>query len=330
MKQFIFLVAFLPFCTFSQVGGDSGFQLLSMSKNARTAALSGTSVSIVDGDISQYFENPAILDSVSGGDIFFNVNPYFADAIVFSAAYAAEFNKMGIIAIGLNYLDYGSFDRTDPTGVALGEFGAQDYMMTIGKAHTVGSFTLGLNLKLVHSSIDSYSSTAILGDVGGIFSVNKSWSIGMVFTNIGGRVSSFNELTTTDIPFDVKIGTTFKPQHMPLRFTVTSNSLVQANEVESGDKEGRSNEQLEKVLRRINVGAELLLTQNFQLLFGYNHKRKQELKLDDMSGGAGFSYGILLNIKRIEFRYSRATFHASGGTSFISVGTNLNNFRSIL
>lgn len=330
MKYLLSIAILFPFLSFSQAGGDRGYQILDLSNNARTAALAGTAISIADGDISQFFENPATLDSVEAKNIYFNINPYFVDAFVFTGAYMFNINSIGNIAIGLQYLDLGSFDRTDASGNSIGSFDAQDYAISIGKAHKLGPITLGGNIKLLHTSIDSYGSTALVGDIGGLFSINRNWTVGMVFSNMGVRISDFNDLASPSIPFDVKIGTTFKPEHMPIRFTITSSNLVDENVVEESTSEGRSNQSVEKLLRRVNVGAELVFSENFQLLFGYSHKRKQELKLDDIGGGAGFSYGLMLNIKKIELRYTRATFHAAGGSSFISLQTNLNNFRSIL
>ncbi|MEP1095091.1 MAG: type IX secretion system protein PorQ [Cyclobacteriaceae bacterium] len=330
MKFLSSILMLLPFLVIAQVGGANGYQVLDLSTNARSAALAGTSVSLADGDISQFFENPATLDSAKNGDVFFNLNPYFTDAIVFTGAYLFNVKELGSFAIGLHYLDFGSFERTDPAGNQLGDFTAHDYAVSIGKAHKLGPITLGASLKLLHSSIDSYGSTALVGDIGGVFRVTNNWSLGMVFSNIGTRLTKFNDLETADIPFDVKIGTTFKPEHMPLRFTLTTGNLVDGNIMEENIAEGRSNQRVEKILRRVNFGTELVLSENFQLLFGYSHKRKQELKLEDIGGGAGFSYGLMLNIKKIELRYSRATFHAAGGSSFISLQTNLNNFKSIL
>ncbi|MEP5612220.1 MAG: type IX secretion system protein PorQ [Cyclobacteriaceae bacterium] len=330
MKFLPSILMLVPFLALSQVGGSNGYQVLELSTNARSVALAGSTVSLADGDISQFFENPATLDSARAGDIFFNLNPYFTDAIVFTGAYLFNVKKSGSFGVGLHYLDFGSFDRTDPAGNRLGEFGAKDYAVSIGKAHKLGPITLGASIKVLHSSIDSYGSTAIAADIGGVFSVTKNWSVGMVFSNIGTHLTRFNDLETADIPFDVKIGTTFKPEHMPLRFTLTTGNLVDSNIVEETSSEGRSNQQVEKILRRVNIGTELVLSENFQLLFGYSHKRKQELKLEEIGGGAGFSYGLMLNIKKIELRYSRATFHAAGGSSFISLQTNLNNFKSIL
>ena len=327
---FILVMILLPCFSKAQIGGGQGYQVLNLSTNARAAALGGTTISLADGDISQFFQNPATLDSVVAGNIFFNINPYFAETIVFTGAYSFDVKKLGNISLGLHYLDFGMFERTDAAGNSIGEFDAQDYVFTIGKAHQLGPITMGINAKLAHSSIDEFGSTAILGDIGGLFRINKSWTMAMVFSNIGGRLTNYNDLNTTPVPLDVKLGTTFKPEYMPLRFTLTSANLAQENVVKASSETGRSNEGIEKVLRRINVGAELLLSKNLNLLFGYNHKKKQELKLDERTGGAGFSYGIMLNIKRIQLRYSRATFHAAGGSSFISLQTNLNDFKRIL
>lgn len=314
----------------AQVGGERDYQALDLVNNARTAALGGTTISISDGDISQFFENPATLDSVSSSDIFFNITPFFADVFVFSGAYGFNVNDLENFSVGLKYIDYNSFERRDASGNLQGEFKAEDYAVSVGKSHQLGPITLGANLTLLRSSIDNFGSTALVGTVGGVFRVQPNWTIGLTVANLGGRISNYNELVNTELPLDVKIGTTFKPEYMPFRFTLTSTNLSQRNVVENSASEGRSNDGVEKALRRLNIGAELLLSENFQLLFGYSHKRKQELKLEEIGGGAGFSYGLMLNVKRIQFRFSRATYHAAGGSSFISLQTNLSNFRSIL
>lgn len=330
MRLIVFIACFAPLLVWSQIGGAFGYQSLNLTTNPRAAALGGTSISLADGDISQFFENPATLDSVKSKNIFLQVNPYFVDVSVFSGAYSFNVSSLGTFAAGLTYVNFGSFNLTNEAGNNLGTFQAQDYTFQIGKAHQLGPFTLGASLKFSHSSIDSYGSTAILADIGGVFRVNKNWTVAMVFENIGGRLSNYTDLSTPSIPFDVKVGTTFKPQYMPLRFTVTTTNLVNENFVDEEDVSGRSNKTIDQIWKRVNLGAELLLSDNFQLLVGYSHKRKQELRLDETGGGAGFSYGLMVRVKRIELRFSRATFHAAGGTSFISLQTDLNDFKKIL
>ncbi len=330
MRVFGFIACFLPLFCLSQIGGELGYQSLNLTTNPRAAALGGTTISLSDGDVSQFFENPATLDSVKTKNIFLQVNPYFADVFVYSGAYTFNMASLGTFAAGLTYVNFGSFEMTDESGNDLGTFNAQDYTFQIGKAHRLGPFTLGANVKLAHSSIENYGSTALLMDVGGVFHVNKNWTVAMVFENIGGRITEYTSFSSPEIPFDVKIGTTFKPQYMPLRFTVTSTNLVDDNFTEERDAGGRSNKTLDRIWKRVNLGAEVLLNENFQLLVGYSHKRKQELRLADIGGGAGFSYGMMVKIKRIELRFSRATYHAAGGSSFISLRTDLNDFKKIL
>ncbi|MEQ8628393.1 type IX secretion system protein PorQ [Ekhidna sp.] len=330
MRYIVVIACLVPLFSWSQIGGQAGYQSLNLTSNPRAAALGGTAISLADGDVSQFFENPATLDSVGSKNLFFHFNPYFADVFVYSGAYTFDMLNAGTFAAGINYVNFGSFEMTDETGNQIGTFQAQDYTIQIGKAHQLGPFTLGANLKLTHSSIESYGSTAILMDVGGIFRLSKNWTIAMVMQNIGGRVSEYTSFSSPSIPFDVKLGTSFKPEYMPLRFTITTTNLVDENTTQEEESAGRSSKTIDKVWKRMNLGAEVLLSNNIQLLIGYSHKRKQELRLDDIGGGAGLSYGLMVKVKRIEFRFSRATFHAAGGSSFISLRTDLNDFKKIL
>lgn len=313
----------------AQIGGQLDYQSLNYTTNPRAAALSGSAISMGDGDISQFFENPATLDSVREGNIFFHVNPYFTDVSVYSLAYAFDIKEMSGFAFGVNYMNFGSFQMTDETGQEIGTFSASDYVISLGKAHQLGPFTLGANIKFINSSIDIYSSSAVAADLGGLFRISKNWTVGMVVENMGIPISQ-NEVSKPALPFDVKVGTSFKPEYMPLRFTLTSSNLTDNNLSLEEENTGRSTSGIDNVLKRINLGAELILSQNFQLLFGYNHKRKQELRLDSFGGGAGFSYGLMVRVKRIQLRFSRATYHAAGGSSFISLQTNLKDFKKIL
>lgn len=319
----------MPLTLFGQIGGQLGYQALNYTSNPRSAALAGSAISLADGDISQFFENPGVLDSVSSGNAFFHFNPYFADATTYSFAYSFDWNKLQNMSIGIQYLNFGTFQMTDETGLDIGTFSASDYVISLGKAHRVGPMTLGVQLKFASSAIDNYSSSALVSDIGGVFHVNRNWTMAMVIENLGFTMAN-SQVGDVPIPFDVKVGTSFKPEHMPVRFTLTSRNLTDRNLSLNETSNGRSNKALENTLKRINFGAELIFSQNFQLLFGYSHKRKQELRLNNIGGGAGFSYGLMIKVKRMQLRFSRATYHAAGGTSFISLQTNLKDFKKIL
>ncbi|MEM9895785.1 MAG: type IX secretion system protein PorQ [Bacteroidota bacterium] len=330
MRLFIacFCVSLAHFSV-AQIGGKLDFQVLSAVSNPRSAALGGLNISSTDQDIALVMDNIAILDSIESGSVFVNISPFFSDAISASFSSSLNLGALGDVGIGLIYFDYGTFDRTSASGEDLGEFTAQDYAVSIGKSHRLGAFVLGGAIKFANSSIDGFQSSAALLDIGGLFEVNQLWSFGMTFRNLGARLRDYSANTTTSLPLDIRVGTTFKPRYMPLRFTITSRNLISENSLARED-EINSNKTIEKVLRGLQIGTELLLSQHFHLLVGYNHKRKQELGLQQTGAGAGFSYGLMLQVRKIQFRFSRATFHAAGGSSFISLKTNLNSFKSIL
>ena len=308
----------------------SGYQSLHLPSGARNAALGGKVVSLADKDINQFTHNPASLDSMEATQLSVTYSPYFAGINQFIGHFYAP--VLNGVAVGLSYLDYGAFIETDPTGTLSESFKAQDYVITVGKSHRLGSFTFGLNLKFVNSSVESYGSSLLLGDLGGIYHYpGGDFKVGLVLKNFGFQFSQFSALKD-QVPFDVQFGTSVKPKYMPVRFTITAYNLVSEGMVfRSGDdlNTARTVRAFDSFFRRINVGMELILSRHVNLLVGYNHLRKQELKLEETGGGAGFSYGLMIAIKRFEFRYGRAVYHASSGANFFTLTTNINSFKKV-
>ncbi len=311
-----------------------GNQSLNAPFGARNAALGGKVVSLADGDLMQFAHNPAVLDSVAATDVAVNFSPYFAGIYAFNGAYQADFRKAGKLAIGLTYMNYGDFTETADNGDVLGEFQAQDYVVMVGRSHRVSSFTLGVNLKYAYAGVAGYGSSMALVELGGIYRAPKTdFTVGIALKNLGFVVSDYAPGSVTQVPFDVQVSTSIKPEHMPFRFSVSAHSLAQNDlyfENEDNLSTSRAVRVADQLLRRVNVGAELIIHQNIQLLFGYSHVRRQELRLAESAYGAGFSYGFLIGIKKIKLRYAHTTYHAAGGTDFFTIQANLNSFKRIL
>ncbi len=324
-KTFFIIFIFSGLLAWSQ----HGLEFLDLSVSAREAALGGSIISNGDGDVTVAFRNPAVLDSVAPGSIAAMFNPYYADISRFSVIGKFDFNKIGPFAIGTVYTDYGELDRTDDIGTKLGEFTARDYIVSVGKSHRIGSFGIGGNVKFAQSIIDSNSASALLLDMGGIYSHPSGLLyIGLLFSDFGWILSDYAVDKELNIPFDVKVGTTFKPQYMPVRFTFTVYDLISNTETYSDDPQ-ETLDNLDKALRHINIGGAFILGRNLEILLGYNQKRRQELRLAQSAMGAGWSYGLLIRIKDLDLRFSRSNFHAAGGTSFISLQSNVNSIRNI-
>ncbi|WP_286756431.1 type IX secretion system protein PorQ [Roseivirga sp. UBA838] len=334
LRLLIFIVSVLGFAEplQAQLGGSRAFEYLNVPGNTRLMALGGTNLTSGKGDLSQALYNPALLNGSMDNHLVISRLGYFADISHLMVGYAGEFEKTGVWALQMGYFNYGDIQSFDEAGFLNGSFRVHEYVWSVGNSHQFGPFSVGANLKLAVSDLSSYTASALLFDMGGVFEhPEKQLTIGFLVRNLGVLLSDYIDENNSRLPLDVQLGVSFKPEHMPFRFSMTARNLNRDDVVyydpSTNQLFGQNNEPgfSEQVLRRLVFGAELLLSPNFQLRLGYNHLLRQELKNQNAaSGGAGFSFGFMFNTKRLEFAYSRALYHAAGGSNMLQMNINLN------
>ena len=336
--KFLILMALFPLVATAQVGGEATFQFLNLSDNARVMGVGGYNISTADEDHNMAVENPAALDTSHGGNLSVNYLPYFTTVNKTSLVYSFNTDKSGAWLVGTTYMSYGKFDETDPTGQVIGDFRASDYRFFATKSHQVNNFTVGATVSLVGSQIAGYSSNALSFDIGGLFKHPvHDLQIGMVFKNIGFVFNKFIKGTEQALPADLRLGVSYKLEHVPLRVSVTGVNLL-AKDVyyfdpsrnTSFDADGNVVEAekkfSEQVFRRLIWGFELIFSKQFQLRGGYNHQRRKELKIDEKGGLSGFSLGANIKLKGYNIAFTRAWYSLAGGSSVLSLNTNLNRY----
>ncbi|MEM8895555.1 MAG: type IX secretion system protein PorQ [Bacteroidota bacterium] len=333
---FLILLITVPFVLEAQIGGTRSYDFLNLPVNARQSAMGGQGITLGGNDYNQWLANPATIDSSSVGGASINFMDYFAGSNYTNISYTLDATRLssaiGGIGVGFQYLGHGSMESYDPSGNSLGTFDANELALTVGTSHRVGPFALGVNLKYVASNIDAFSSSALLMDIGGLFypTGNEQLTVGLTLRNFGLVLSDYSDTSDSTVPFDVQVGATFKPQYMPVRFTITAYNLTRDDVVYFDAQVEDNNEQepgfSEQLFRRMNFGFEFLLSENFQLQAGYNHLTRKELRLNQVSGGAGFSFGMLVKIKRISINYGRAFYHTAGASNYFSINTNINQY----
>lgn len=332
MKKLVLIAHLLTVTGFSyaQIGGKKVFEFLNLPTTARAAALGGVVVSTTEGDAAMFLANPALLDSENDNYLSVSHMGFYADIKYSTVTYTRVFQKIGVVGFGVQRMGYGEFDSYDPSGNPIGKFDAGETAFTISNSHHVGPFRLGANLKFVQSSIYTYSANGIFLDLGGIYShPEKQLTLALNMKSLGVLLSDYTNSGEAELPFDVQAGITFKPEHMPFRFTFTAYNLNRDNVayfdeslVGTEEKPG----QVDKIFRHINIGAEIILGKNFNVRLGYNHLLRKELRLSSTSGGAGFNFGFMFRIKAFELAYTNSSYHANGGRSFFTVTSNLNRF----
>lgn len=335
---FILWLLSLSLVAQAQIGGRRSFSFLELPAGAKQAALGGVNVTAGGQDVLMVAANPALLNKEMDRQLFLSYAGYLADIRQSHLAYAFNSERYGRWAAGLNYLNYGDFVQRDETGLELGTFAVNEYMLSLTHARRVEAFTIGATAKLAVSSVAGNKAIGVLADAGAAFKhPEKDFTLGLAFKNVGLQVKPYEGGKRQPMPFDAQLGASFKPEHMPVRLSLTAHRLYQFDIVyldpnAPGRLDGNGNQEKEekklgdKIARHFVAGAEFVFSKNFQLRAGYNHLRRKELRLDSSAGGAGFSLGALLRVRTFELNYSSAFFHPAGATHCITIGTNTATF----
>ncbi|MBD2714764.1 type IX secretion system protein PorQ [Microvirga sp. STR05] len=323
----------------AQIGGQQTFSFLNLPPGARAAGLGGVNVSARDSDPTMMLSNPALLNAEMDGRLALTFVDYLADIKQSTAAYAfkpKQEDAKNRLGFSLTYLNYGEFDQYDAAQNLLGKFSVNEYAAGPTYTYVQGPFTLGGTVKLAVSGISGNHSVGVLADVGALFKhPEQDFTVGLAVKNAGYQLKPYAGAGREPMPLDVQLGATIKPEHMPLRFSITAHHLQQLDIVyldpnqrgqldENGVPIVKKKTLGDKIARHFAVGGELLLGQNLNVRLGYNHLQRRELRLDNTAGGAGISFGVMLRISQFQLDYTRAGIHASGSANYFTVARNLN------
>lgn len=339
MKKPVFVMLFLlqAGVSFAQLTGASSFEFLNLPIGSRVAGLGGVTVSATDADVNLFLSNPALLDTANSNFVSWSRLGYYAGVSYNTFAYSRTFDRWGTFGLGVQYLGYGDMARYDPSGMAQGSFSAGETAVVLGYSRQISLFTLGANVKYVQSTLDTYQSSALMFDIGGTFVHPKQeLSVGILFKNMGVLMSDYSSTDTPTLPTDLQIGITFKPVHMPFRFTLTGYNLLDYKNVYNSEINNASNSEpsvVDQFFRHINIGMEIVLGDNFNLRAGYNHRVRKELRIEEKAGFGGISLGFMARVKAFEFSYTYTAIHVQGGGNYFTITSNLNrvfNKKSII
>lgn len=312
----------------AQTGGQHAFDFLQLPGHARLAALGGVNVSLADKDVNFFLSNPSLAGDTLNGAVSAGYQFYLAGIgnALFSAAY--DVPKVGQVLLGVQHIDYGTIHGFDASGTETLDYGSGETALVLGKSHQVGNMRIGIVLKGVFSNIAGYRANALLADLGGIFKhPRQDFTAGLAIKNLGMARSRYTPGRSVDVPLDVQAGITFKPQYMPLRFSITAWQLTSGNLLANKDTPDiEKPSALKNIFSHLNLGAEILLHRNVNIMVGYNYLLRQALKMETGVSPAGISYGFSLLVSPVEFVFSRNTYVTGNAGYCFTLSTNVNQF----
>jgi hypothetical protein len=286
------------------------YDFLRNDASARAAAMGGTFATIA-GDPAGLFYNPATIQTVDSTQAAFTFFKHLLDINSGFAAVGTEIEGIGRIGIGVNFNNYGAFERVDRMGRALGEFGSNDIALSVGWGTELGEgFSAGLAAKGIYSNIDTYSSSALALDGGLLFiDTTRRINAALSLLNLGAQLASFDGIDE-ELPLDLKLGVSHTLRGLPLQIGVNFHRLLDSTENFFGRFENFS------------VGGEFTVSRPVRLRFGYDHGARRDVAFGESRGMAGISAGFGVVLREYRFDYAFTSLSRLGSQHHISINAS--------
>lgn len=342
MRSIIVLFIFISTSLKAQLGGLTPYGFLNNYSNARIAALGGSAIATHDNDASLVINNPSLLTAGMDKQLSLNYQNYLANIGTGYFGYAFNTKSAGPLMLGVQYINYGSFDKKDIDNTNLGTFAANDFAIHLSTSRMIKKWNIGATAKFVYSVIESYNSTGMAADIAASYKSEDSLSVfTAVINNLGYEISTYTGAERQQYPMNFQIGYSKKFAHNPLRISIIAHDLQKIGGLlyQNSTKNNRNIDlstglPIEEDFTSINylmshliINTELVFGQGFQLRFGYNDLRRRELALPDTRSWAGFSWGFGLKVRKFRFSYGSSSFYSTNATNHFSIITNLQEFK---
>ncbi|MDD2805414.1 MAG: PorV/PorQ family protein [Elusimicrobiales bacterium] len=193
--------------------GTSSGQFLKIAAGARGAAL-GEAYSALADDAFALDWNPAGLINIKKNSMVMMHSPYLSGSFVDYFAYGETAGEVGSWGVSFKYMNYGKIDRTDSSGIVLGDFAPYDTAVGVGFACYITGFNkepeerfvLGATGKFVKSKIISDDNT-VSADIGlnMPYMFDNRFRMSLVAQNIMGTLRYDKE--EAPLPLILRFGT---------------------------------------------------------------------------------------------------------------------------
>ena len=338
IRKFIIISVFLPNILFAQIQ-NSSYNSLNLNFSSRVLSMGGDVISIVDNDVSLAFQAPSLLNKEMNRQMSFNFVDYVSDINFISFHYSQKISSNLMIFSGLDAINYGEFIGSDATGNSTSVFTANQQIFTLGTAKQISDkFTLGTNIKLLNSQLESYQSLSLSSNVSTTyFNKENNLAATLLFKNMGKPIKSYTS-NSENLPFEIQLGLSKSLQHLPFRYSLVlhhlnvydiSNdyNLNTIYDLTTNTIMIKKESVAKKMLRHVILGGELNpFRKSFYLRAGFNFQRREDLKLSSSFSMSGFSWGMGFSVRKIQINYSRSALHSSSVLNSFSLITNLSNF----
>ncbi|MFQ5606733.1 MAG: PorV/PorQ family protein [Candidatus Zixiibacteriota bacterium] len=290
--------------------GTRAFAFLKRDVGARPVGMGGAFTGFAD-DETTLFYNPGATVNLDGRRGIAGYQNFIAGINAGFLGYLHPLGEREKIGGFINYIDYGSFIRTDNTGAELGEFGGGSFVFGLNYSREIGAkFQAGGNAKLIYSDIESFTATGLAVDLGLRYKIKEQprefrkrgyGAVGLTVQNLGGMLSTFAANAEKDpLPIIFRLGVAGRPRGVPLHFA--GDVILPAdNDIQ------------------IALGAEYAEIEYLALRAGWASFGENFRTVADDGALAGFSFGVGFDFERMNIGYSISPMNDLGESHRITV-----------
>ena len=321
--------------------GLNSYSFLNSIYSARSAGLGSNLITISDKDIGLSVENPSLLNKNHVRNLQINQALMPSGVQVGMLCYAFQ-SKHGLFSPVIRFQNYGKFQGTDELGNSTNSFSAIEYSVGMNYSHSVGqTIKIGAGINLIGSHMEVYSSLGIHGTMGATYThPNQNLSAAFIVKNIGYQLVAYENTERAPLPVEVQSGLSYRLKHAPFRISLLGHhlnhwkilyedpNLQPTIDALSGDTIPVARPGFGKNLAsHFSYTLELLASENLEFRTGFNYFRREQMKLLDRPGLAGFSFGIGIQLKRIKFDYGLLIVSAAGSNHYLGISTNFDSWK---
>ena len=240
-----------------------------------------------------------------------------------------------IIHAGITYINYGDFDGYDTQANATNSFSGSEVAISLGHARNIPftNFHYGGTIKFISSQLEQYSSFGIAADLG-IMYVHEDWDLQItgVARNIGTQLTPY-DIDLEPLPFEIILGASQILERIPIRWHFTLENMQRWDlafsnpDRETTDLEGVVTTEninfIDEAFRHVILGIELFPESGFNIRFGYNFRRAEELRIIDTRAFSGLSAGFGIKLNKVRLNYSFSKYNTAASSSFFGLNIDL-------
>lgn len=299
----------------------------------QVTSLGGVNISQLSRDAGMAFTNPALLIPAMHLQTPLVFNHYPGNIRNYSAMTVYQAPRLGTtFGLGLHYVDYGTLPQTDAAGNILGRFRPSDYFIqAMASRSYLNRWRYGAALRFLQSAYGPYRASALDMDIGICYTDSlNGFRLAFTASHMGVVIRKYAGTESAELPFDLRLGISKKLKDAPIQVSLNAHQL-QGLDWYKADSTSISLSAAPrtfagKLLAHLVAGAQVYVGDKIEISAGYHFLRRRELNIGNSGNGwNGFSLGVGLLLKRLQFRYARSYLGSVQAVNQIGLSLSFQN-----